>query len=141
MAIQTKDLAAVAAKWSQRAQAAGPDYQNGVKTPRRDWAQNTSAAADSWSAGVQQAVADGRFGRGVAAAGTPKWQNAAINKGVARYPTGVAQGGPAYTQGFGPYLQVIASLTLPPGGPKGSPNNYLRSQAVGTALHNKKIGQ
>ncbi len=108
MAIQTKDLAAVVAKWSQRAQAAGPDYSAGVKNPRRDWAQDTVASADAWAAGVQQAVADGRFSRGVQSAGTPKWQNAAVNKGVARYPTGVAQGGPAYAQGFGPYLQVIA---------------------------------
>jgi len=140
MPIATKDIGAIAAKWSTRAQAAGPDYTAGVKAPRRDWAQNTGAAADSWGAGVSQAVADGRFAKGVAAAGTPKWQAAASSKGAQRYPTGVAGAQPAYSNGFGPFLQVLQNLTLPPRSPRGSPNNLQRVSAIDSALHAKKIG-
>jgi hypothetical protein len=140
MGIATKDIGTIAAKWSQRAQAAGPDYTAGVKAPRNDWAQNTSASAQSWAQGVQQAVTDGRFQSGVTAAGTAKWQTNAVSKGATRYPQGVAGAQTAYQNGFSPYLQVLQNLTLPPRGPKGSPNNNQRVVAVNQALHSKKVG-
>jgi hypothetical protein len=141
MAIAVKDISTIAAKWQQRAAAAAADYTAGVKGTTKDWAGLTAAAADSWSQGVQAAVANGSFARGVNAAGTSKWQSGAVNKGTQRYPTGVAAAGPAYQSGFAPYLAVIASLNLTPRGPRGSPQNAQRSQAVGDALHRKKTGQ
>ncbi len=140
MAIQTKDINAIASKWSTRAQAAGPDYTAGVKNTQKDWAALTASAADSWGAGVQQAVADGRFAKGVVAAGTPKWQNAAVTKGSTRYPTGVATAQPNYVSGFSPYLTVIQNTNLPPRSPRGSPNNIQRVSAITAALHAKKVG-
>jgi len=140
MAIVTKDIGTIAAKWSQRAQAAGADYTAGVKAPSKDWAQATAGAADSWSQGVQTAVSDGRFAKGVTSAGTAKWQQGAVNKGAQRYPQGVSQAQPAYQAGFGPMLQVISSLNLPPRSARGSPNNLLRVQAVDNALHQAKVG-
>jgi hypothetical protein len=136
----TKDINAIAAKWSSRAQAAGPDYTTGVKTTTNDWATNTAAAAGNWGQGVSQAVSDGRFAKGVSAAGTSKWQNAAATKGAQRYPTGVAAGQPAYVTGFTPYLQVIQNTTLPPRSPAGSPNNIQRVSVLDAALRAKKIG-
>lgn len=137
--ISTKDIATISAKWSQRAQAAGPDYTKGVQNPRNDWAQNTAAAASSWAAGVQEAVGNGRFGKGVQAAGTAKWQAAASSKGAQRYPQGVAGGTSNYQNGFAPYLQVISSISLTPRGPRGSPANVQRVQAIADALHQKKL--
>ena len=139
MSIVTKDISAIAAKWSQRAQAAGADYTAGVKSPRRDWAQNTAAASDSWGQGVQTAVADGRFSKGVTKAGTPKWQTNAVNKGSTRYPQGVAVAQPTYQAGFGPMLQVIQGVNLPPRSPRGSPANLQRVAAVNDALHRAKV--
>lgn len=139
MPIQTKDINTIASKWSSRAQAAGPDYTAGVKGTQKDWAGLTAAASDSWGAGVSQAVSDGRFAKGVTAAGTPKWQNAAVNKGGQRYPQGVAQGQPAYVNGFTPFLSVIQNTNLPPRSPRGSPNNIQRVSAIDAALHAKKI--
>lgn len=140
MSIQTKDISAVASKWSQRAQAAGADYTAGVKSPRNDWATQTGNASSAWEAGVQAAVGNGRFQRGVAAAGTAKWQANAVNKGAARYPQGVATAGPTYSTNFGPFLDTIKGVTLPPRSPRGSPNNIQRVQAIADALHRKKIG-
>lgn len=139
MAIATKDIGAISQKWSQRAQSAGPDYAAGVKATTKDWAQLTSQAADNFAAGVTQAVSDGRFAKGVNAAGTDKWRNAAAGKGAQRYPTGVAAGAPAYNAGFAPFLAVIQNTTLPPRSPRGSPNNVQRVSAITQALHAKKI--
>jgi hypothetical protein len=139
MSVVVKDIAAVAAKWSQRANAAGPDYTAGVKNPRGDWGTATAAAAPAWEAGVQQAVANKRFVNGVTKAGTAKWSQGAQAKGAARYPQGVSGAAPAYQNGFAPFLQVISGLTLPPRNPAGSPANLQRVQIVADALHAKKI--
>src|ERR1700739_3702847 len=140
MAIQTKDIGTIAAKWSQRAQAAGPDYTAGVKATQKDWAALTAAAADNFAAGVTQAVSDGRFAKGVTAAGTDKWRSAAAKKGAQRYPSGVASGQPAFNAGFAPFLAVIQNTTLPPRSPPGLPNNIQRVSTITAALHAKKLG-
>lgn len=141
MPIQTKDIASVAAKWSTRAAAAGADYTAGVKAPRNDWAQNTAGAAQAWADGVTAAVGNRRFASGVQKAGTAKWQNAAVNKGATRYPDGVSKGKDNYSNNFGPVLQVISGLNLPPRAPRGSPSNLQRVQVITDALHKHKIGQ
>lgn len=141
MPIAVKDISTIAAKWSTRAQAAGPDYTAGVKSTQKDWAGITAASADAWGAGVSAAVSDGRFAKGVSAAGNQKWQNAAATKGASRYPQGVAGAQANYNAGFAPFLQVIASVSLPPRAPRGSPNNIQRVSAITSALHAKKLGQ
>jgi hypothetical protein len=140
MAIQTKSIDAIAKKWSNRAQAASPDYQAGVEGTTKDWASNAANATQAWQAGVTQAAGRGAFTKGVRAAGTEKWRANASSKGGQRYGPGVSVAEPAFTSGFQPYLGTIQSLTLPTRQAKGSPGNYARSQAVGTALHAKKVG-
>ena len=139
MAIQTKSIDVIAKKWSDRAQAAAPDYTTGVEGTQKDWATNTANAQEAWRSGVTQAAARGAFGKGVRDAGTQKWRANASSKGSKRYGPGVSVAQPDYTSGFTPYLSVISSLTLTARQAKGSPSNYARSQAVGTALHAKKV--
>jgi len=139
MATVTKDISAIAAKWSQRANAAGADYANGVKSTTKDWAGLTAAAAPAWEQGVQTAVSNKRFSRGVSAAGTEKWRTAASSVGAQRYPQGVSAAGPAYNAGFAPMLGVIQSVTAPARSPRGSPNNLQRVSAYSDALHAKKL--
>lgn len=140
MAITTKSIDAIAKKWSDRAQAAAPDYTAGVEATQKDWATNAAAATQAWSTGVTQAAARGAFATGIRKAGTQKWRTNAQTKGGQRYGPGVAVAQPDFTAGFTPYLQTIQSLTLTARQAKGSPSNYTRSQAVGTALHAKKVG-
>lgn len=140
MAIQTKSIDQIAKKWSDRAQAAAPDYTQGVTTTTKDWAKLTSDAHSAWQTGITQAISRNAFSRGVTKAGTSKWQDAAKTKGSQRYGPGVASAQPEFQTGFTPYLSVIQSLSLNPRQAKGSPANYDRSRAVGTALHAKKVG-
>lgn len=140
MGIATKDIGQIASKWSQRANAATPDYTAGVKNPRKDWAQNTAQAAPAWEQGVAEAVGNKRFERGVSKAGTAKWQAAAISKGSVRYGPGVSQAQPAFAAGFGPVLQIIQGVNLPPRAPAGSPSNAQRITILNDALHRAKVG-
>ena len=135
-----KAISASADKWVRRAGQAGPDYAAGVSNPRRDWAAATLEAKDAQAAGVQQAISEGRFEKGVTAAGNAKWQRKAKGLGTARFGQGVADAQPDYVSGFTPYVAVIQGITLPPRGPKGDPRNYERTKIIGDALHSAKIG-
>jgi len=121
-------------KWSRRAAVAGVDYQFGVQNPRRPWAEAAQAAAANYRAGVTAAANAGRFENGVRKAGDEKWRNRSVAVGPGRFAEGVAVAKPDWEQGFKPYQDAIGAITLPARGPKGSPANLQRVQAVSMAL-------
>jgi len=131
----------IAEKWARVTPQRAQDYEEGVNNPKKDWATNTKAAESNYEQGIQQSIRDKRFGRGVSKAGTEKWKEGATTKGVQRFGPGVAMAQGAYEEGFAPYREVIEKLSLPKRYPKGDPRNFERVKAVGTALHNKKIGK
>jgi len=134
-----KDASLIASKWKRRSENAGAEYEEGVRNPRTDWAQATSAAESAYDQGVQNAINRKAFGKGVRKAGTAKWQSNALSKGPSRFSTGVAAAQQAYEDGFAPYRQTISALSLPARGAKGDPKNIQRVAAVASALHAKKI--
>jgi hypothetical protein len=138
---QVKSISAITDKWKRRAGAASQDYAAGVASPRRSWSQATVEAADAQAAGVQQAISEKRFEKGVTAAGDSKWSAKAKNLGATRYGPGVAAATGDYQSGFSPFVSVIEGITLPPRGPKGDPRNYERSAVIGQALHDAKTGK
>ena len=71
--------------------------------------------------------------------GDTKWRNNAQTLGPSRFSTGVQNAKPSYQQGFQKFHSVIASTTLPPRGPKGSPENLNRVSALTQALHSAKM--
>ena len=139
--VATKPIDQVVEKWKRKVAGASEDYRQGVTSPQNDWATEAGKAQDRYKSGVTQAAAEGRFGRGVARAGTAKWQKGCIEKGVNRWPEGVAMADDEYRSGMGDVLSTIQSVTLPAKGPKGDPRNYERVKAIGDALHKKKIGK
>jgi len=138
--VATRKIDDVVKKWSEVTPARAPYYEAGIKNPLRDWATNAAAAESAWESGVQNAMTDKRFGKGVNKAGTAKWQRKSVAVGPGRFREGVAAAAPDYKEGFSPYLDEIEKITLPPRGAKGDPKNYDRVRAIGEALHKKKIG-
>lgn len=136
---EIRDPSLSSAKWARRAASAAPEYEEGVKNPRVDWAQAAIDANDRYKRGVAEAAAANRFAAGVKRAGTLKWQAAAITKGPMRYSEGVLLAQSAYEEGFRPYAEVIRATRLSPRGPKGSPENIKRVSEMAAALHQKKI--
>ncbi|MBA7575227.1 hypothetical protein ES708_17048 [subsurface metagenome] len=139
MPVAIKSTSDIARKFAEVTPGRVNEYTDGVTNPKRDWEAETKAAEDNFEKGITQAIRDKRFGKGVAKAGTTKWQARAIKVGPGRFAEGVAAAGPAYAEGFGPYRDVIAGLTLPPRGPSGDPRNIDRVKAVAEALHKKKL--
>ena len=137
MNIKSADV--IAKKYASRGGAAGADYAAGVQAPRQPWAQSTLNAANNYAAGVQQAIGQGTFQKGVSAAGDAKWARKASGVGAQRYGPGVQAAQPDYQSGVAPYLDVLKNLSLPPRAPKGDPSNVQRVAAIATALRAKKI--
>lgn len=125
-------------KWQKRAAAAAPEYASGVASPRVPWEEATRASAAAYTDGVQQALQEGRFERGITGQAAAKYRQKATTLGVQRYGTGVQASKDAYQQGFEPYRQVIESIQLPPRGRRGDPANMQRSAAIASALHEKR---
>lgn len=135
-----KDVGSIAAKYVTRAGAAGGDYKDGVSGAGPTWEQNTAGAEANWEQGTQAAISDKRFAKNVSGKGS-KYQTNAVNLGSQRYGPGVANAKDAYAKGMAPVLATLSSLQLPPKGPRRSPQNQARSNAVGLALGAMKTGR
>lgn len=129
----------VSKKWARVTPERAEDYRLGVMNPKKDWADETAKSEKIYEEGVKKAITNKRFGKGVRAAGTAKWQKGAIEKGTERFGPGVEHAQEAYEKGFAPYRDVIEGLSLPPKYPKGDPRNLARVAAVAKALHDKKM--
>ena len=130
----------IATKWATVTPQRTADYEAGVRSPKADWATSTAAAEDSYNAGVQRAIAEKSFAKGVRSAGTEKWQAGAINKGVARWGAGVAMSEANYAAGFAPFRDAIERMTLPPRFARRDPRNLNRVKAVFDAMIKTAIG-
>lgn len=135
---KVKAMDRISQKWIRQSQASQPEYEAGVQNPRKQWAEATAAAENSYKAGVVKAANEGRFGQGVRKAGNSKWQENTLSKGPSRWTQGISLAQNNYEKGFAPYRAALEGLTLPARGPKGDPNNIQRVAAVANALYKKK---
>lgn len=133
-------LSTISSKWSSRAAVATQDYQAGLQRAANTWEPATVGAADNYAQGVQQAIADGRFARGVQGSAS-NWLQRATTLGAQRFGPGVAASRNRYEQGFSPFREAIIATQLPPRGPRGSAANYQRVQTIGEALHQLRLQQ
>lgn len=138
-AIRIKDTGALAKKFVQRAGAAGNDYTEGVKAAGADWESGAKAGEDNYKIAVTQAANEGRFGKGVSAAGAAKFTQRASTLGAQRYPTGVQAAEGDWAKGSQPYLDSLKSMELPPRRPRGQ--NAERANAVAQRLHAMRVGK
>jgi hypothetical protein len=130
----TKSAQQTVDKWQRRASVAQPEYQAGVQNPRTPWAEAAGRADANYRTAVTQAAAAGKFAQGVSAAGNEKWSMNSLRKGPSRFVEGVQLSGPQFQDRISQVLSTIQSVTLPPRGPKGSPQNYQRTAPIGEAL-------
>lgn len=124
----------IARKWATVTPGRTEDYRVGVENPRRDWGTATVAAESAYEAGVTQAIAKKRFGKGVKAAGSEAWQRGCVEKGTQRWGPGVTLAQDKYGRNFAPYRDAIERATLPPRYAKRDPRNLERVKAVVNAL-------
>ena len=137
---EIKSIAAIQEKWGRVTPTRTEDYTLGVKNPKRDWAQAAAAAKESHKAAMVTAGASDAYAKGVAKAGTVRWQDRATRKGPGRFAEGVIVGAPDYGAGFQPYADAIKATSLPPRFPRGDIRNLDRVKVISQALRKKKTG-
>lgn len=138
--MEIKSLDRIGTKWSEVASRSSDEYKTGVENPRRSWSQAAQNAEGNFEEGIQNAIARKAYGKGVSEAGDAKWKKRAVELGPSRYSAGVRVAKPEYQSGFSRYHSRLSALTLPPRGPKGSPENIDRVRIIAEALHSEKIG-
>lgn len=136
-----KSVASAGKKWVEVTAVRAADYEAGVRDPRRPWAQSTLAAEDAWKSGIQEAITQKSFSKGVQRAGDAGWQSGAISKGVARWGPGIAVAQDKYEAAVTPYFAAISRLVLPPRYARRDKRNMLRVAAVVDALVAVKTGR
>ena len=140
MPIKIKSAPAIAKKWAEVTPARAGVWQAEVGAlSDADWAEPTKQAAPIYESGVTAAIGAGLYVKGVEAK-RGKWKRKALAVGPSRYGPGVRAAEADQAQGFAPYRDTIAVVDLPPRGPRGAEGNYERVRAVGSALHNKRVG-
>jgi len=138
-AIRIKDTASLAKKFVQRAGAASADYKDGVAASGADWEAGARAGADNYKQAVIEAANQGRFEKGVAAAGAQKFVTRATTLGSQRFATGVQAAEGEWAKGSAPYLDALKGIELPPRRPRGQ--NAGRADAVAQRLHQMRVGK
>jgi len=128
--IKIKPIDQIVNRWVAGVKGASAAYQFGVQNPERDWADATAAASPAWFQGVQAAHQTGRFEGGVRAAGTARWKNRTLTKGVQLWPVAVAAAEGDYRVGFSPFVEAIRNGTLPPRYANRDPRNMARVDAI-----------
>jgi hypothetical protein len=134
-----KSLDRIKTNWQSGTATAQPRYKDGVENPRTPWKDATIAAAPLQKQAMLDALNRDAVLKGVQATAPDKQKIRASTLGPSRYSAGAAAAVNDYGIGFAPYREVISGVVLAPRGPKGSPENYQRVQAIGDALHQKKI--
>jgi len=137
---EIKSIAQIRDKWTRVTPGRTEDYKIGIQNPKRDWAEEATAAKDNWKAGIDAAHAKNLFAKGIEKAGTKKWQDRALKKGPGRFAEGVYIAGPDYEKGFAPYREAIARVDLGPKFPRRDPRNLERVKKVVDALVAEKLG-
>lgn len=103
-----KNPSQVAQKWSNRLSQSGEAIRQGVQAVNESPTQKAAARADAYVAGIQRAVADGKYQRGLERVSLEDWRRAMLEKGVQRISTGASQAQPkmeSFLQEFLPHVE------------------------------------
>jgi hypothetical protein len=126
-------------KFKARAAAASEDYKRGVQGAGQRWADGAAGAEEAWRAGTQEAISQGRFTKGIRAAGSQKYQERAATLGPERFRRGVEVGAPEWGKNFSPFAQALAAHVPSPKGMRGSDQNAQRSIEVQRLMRRTRL--
>lgn len=141
MAIDVKSADVSATKWDGNAGRAAEEFATRAAAAAAKWEAGAKGAKENFHKAITAAGIADRFAGGVARAGAAKFARKINDVAKDRFAPGIHAAVTDYTEGVTPFLQTIASLTLPRRGPRGDPSNYDRVEAVGKALSAKRLAQ
>lgn len=133
-------IGAVASKWRRRVEGASDDYRAGVAGKGAVFAAAAAAASGSYKTAISAADIEARY-RNRVGASAQKYTDRATKLGPGRFAEAAPAAEPDFSKGMAPVLSAIASVDLPPRGPRGSAGNYNRVKPIGDALTKLRTGR
>lgn len=132
-----------AERWATGAGSAAGRYIEGASETTKDQAAAAIAAKPLYQAGVQEAIAQGRYERGLQKSGKQGWLQGVQEKGAANFGVGVSSPSAQsrYASESARYDGARNAAASAPRGPKGSPQNLQRVAAVVNAMRAVKTGK
>lgn len=103
------DAQSVATKWVQRTQAAAQDYTAGIQNTDKDPTALAIAAGPRYLQRVTDAFNNGKWANGLRRAGKTGWQTAAVAK-AGNFSTGVGAAESKVAAAFGPLLAFESNV-------------------------------
>lgn len=140
MAKNVRDPTTAANNWSSRTGAASTFWASQVQASTWKAYAGSDQAEKNFNAAMTNVLAKKGHQTGVQSSSDAAWQGGVASTGVQRFAPGVTAAAPKMQAVMNKLIPDIkaAVASLPPRGVAGDPANYARSQALGTALHNKK---
>ena len=132
--------AKIAEKWARVTPQRTQDFEDGVRNPKKDWADETAGAEDRYEEGIKAAISRKAFSAGVRKVGTSKQKSKSILKGIPRWPEGVRGAEADMKAGMEAVVKVLEGITLPKRYATGDPRNIERVKVIQQALHKLKTG-
>jgi len=81
-------------------------YEQGTQGKGQEWESGARRGEDNYKTGVQRALQEGAFGKGVQRAGASRYEQGVQNKGVNNWPTGMQTAGDRYQEGVQPFTSL-----------------------------------
>lgn len=131
MAVPTPEQAA--ANWASKLAGSTDRIKAGIQAVTVSPGTLAAKASSTWAQNT--AAAQSKYQRNVGNVTLQQWQDAALNKGVARIPSGATSGQPKMQAFMAQFLPAVSAAVqaLPPRG--SFDQNVQRSVAMQTALH------
>jgi hypothetical protein len=104
----TKNPADVAGKWSTNLANSTNSIRSGVQSMTVSPTAQAARQVDQYLAGVQKAVADGKWVAGLNRVSLPQWQDAMLTKGLPRIQQGAVTGRSKMESFMSDFLPYVA---------------------------------
>jgi len=104
MAMSSKQIAD---KWARNTKAATQSMKDGVQAVTESPMEKAADRADAMVAGVQRAVADGRWQAGLRRVSTQEWKDRMISKGIPRVSQGVTDATNDFASFMGEFMPYV----------------------------------
>jgi len=127
-------------RFVKKVREAIPDYEFGIKNPKKNWLEEFLAAAEMIADAIRKMAEEKRFAKGAERVGQAKWAGNTARKGPDRWKTETPQSGDSWRSGYEPFASALEGLVIGPKRPKGDPYNIdvCVKPVVGTLI-NKKL--
>lgn len=135
--MKSATAAQIAERFVKYAPGRSDRYEEGVRSPAKDWAEETVAAEGNYEEGVKKGIQRKAFGKGVKKCGTNKQQEKTI-RNIPRWSEGISGSEDDMRIAMEPVVAVLLATKLPQRYPTGDDRNYERSKTVGKALRAAK---